>query len=180
MSWANTSFPGSMRRPPSSGMVSQTRILTTQGDIVRAHFAIQPNLGNDVMSNPESVSRTVVLGYLSSDLAADVVAGSRKGRRYQATISEITGGTRAKPTLGVNLLVVHEYLGKPTEIDAPDEPPNPEKKGLGCLPIAKLGCLVIVGLFVAAMVMRAIVGPTSQPPRQARIQPATSEETQNK
>jgi hypothetical protein len=28
-----------MRRPPSSGMVSQTRILTTRGDIVRAHFA---------------------------------------------------------------------------------------------------------------------------------------------
>jgi hypothetical protein len=41
-------------------MVSQTTILTTRGDIVRAHSATQLIFLECVTSNPVSISRTVV------------------------------------------------------------------------------------------------------------------------
>jgi hypothetical protein len=45
------------------------------------------------------------LGYLSRELAGEVVSRARKGIRYVAFIKDLTGGESDKPTRGVNLLV---------------------------------------------------------------------------
>jgi len=45
------------------------------------------------------------LGFLPKDTARSVVRGMKEGLEYYCEISEITGGTKGKPTLGANLLV---------------------------------------------------------------------------
>jgi hypothetical protein len=46
------------------------------------------------------------LGYLSSDLAAEVVEKTRAGYSYGVYVKEITGGKGQKRNCGINLLVV--------------------------------------------------------------------------
>ena len=45
------------------------------------------------------------LGYLSAELAASLRRDVKAGRRLRGVISDVTGGTRDRPTRGVNLLV---------------------------------------------------------------------------
>ncbi|HEY1562908.1 MAG TPA: transposase, partial [Caulobacteraceae bacterium] len=84
-----------MSRPPSFGMASQTTILTTRGDIVRAHSATQQLFLKNVTSNPESISRTVVLP--EDEWAKDAA------RRKEAGVPE---GVvfRTKPELALELI----------------------------------------------------------------------------
>ena len=43
------------------------------------------------------------LGYLKPHLAAELVPDIDSGARFEATVSDITGGTKGKPTVGINL-----------------------------------------------------------------------------
>ena len=47
------------------------------------------------------------LGYLNRELAAEISCRIDSGEHYQATISDLTGGTADHPTRGVNLYVSH-------------------------------------------------------------------------
>ena len=51
------------------------------------------------------------IGFLSSELAAQLVEHSERGRRYSAFISDLTGGTRSKPIRGVNMLIIESGPG---------------------------------------------------------------------
>lgn len=48
------------------------------------------------------------IGYLNGRLAEDVQTAWTKGQTVTAKITEITGGTKDKPTRGVNILVTIE------------------------------------------------------------------------
>jgi hypothetical protein len=50
------------------------------------------------------------IGYIGRELAAELIGHMAKGKGISATVKEITGGTRDKPTLGVNLQIY--ILGK--------------------------------------------------------------------
>lgn len=47
----------------------------------------------------------VQIGYLSAHVAAEIADHLDNGGRARAMITEITGGSKGKPTLGVNILV---------------------------------------------------------------------------
>ena len=52
------------------------------------------------------------IGYLNADLARNVCSSVKRGRRYLAVIKEITGGTKDKPTRGVNLEITAYDKGR--------------------------------------------------------------------
>lgn len=53
------------------------------------------------------------LGHLNARLAADLAYRIDRGEVYTATISDITGGMREKPTIGINL-----HIAEPENIGA--------------------------------------------------------------
>jgi hypothetical protein len=52
--------------------------------------------------------RAVQIGYISRDLADEFSEAIAAGERIDGWISDVTGGTREKPTFGVNLLINKE------------------------------------------------------------------------
>jgi hypothetical protein len=50
-------------------------------------------------------SSEVKIGYINSDLARDVAQWIDAGCRVSAKITEVTGGTKDKTSLGVNILL---------------------------------------------------------------------------
>jgi hypothetical protein len=49
------------------------------------------------------------IGYISSDIAERMADEMDTGKRFSARIEDMTGGTRGKPSLGVNIVIsVHE------------------------------------------------------------------------
>lgn len=46
------------------------------------------------------------IGFLNKSVASQVLNHHRSGGKLGAVITEVTGGTKAKPTLGVNILIV--------------------------------------------------------------------------
>jgi hypothetical protein len=46
------------------------------------------------------------IGYLDARLAADIIKRSEQKTRFAVFVSNITGGTRTKPLMGCNLLIV--------------------------------------------------------------------------
>ncbi len=53
------------------------------------------------------------LGFLPRETAADVARKMAKGERFSGEISDLTGGTRGKPTRGVNLLIAVYETDRP-------------------------------------------------------------------
>ena len=58
------------------------------------------------------------LGYLSSELAEDIVERVANGEVFNAVISEFTGGDELRPTVGCNLEITSEQV-KPSQFDPP-------------------------------------------------------------
>ena len=48
-------------------------------------------------------THTAQIGHLNAELAERIVLDFDQGKRVQARVKEVTGGTRQKPTLGVNI-----------------------------------------------------------------------------
>lgn len=59
------------------------------------------------------------LGYLNAGMARNVVADAMAGFMWAVYVTDLTGGTRGKPTRGANLLVVRAAPGvTPKEVNA--------------------------------------------------------------
>jgi len=77
------------------------------------------------------------IGYLNAEFARVVCDKSKKGSRYSAVIKNITGGTKDKPTFGVNLEITEFEKG------------FKKKKGCSCGLIFLLLILGFIGLIYA-------------------------------
>ncbi len=83
------------------------------------------------------------VGYVGARLAEDLAPEMDAGRSHYATVTEVTGGSPDKPTLGINI-EINEW---PTEGNAPKEwvsSQDAEEPEGGC------GCFWIV-LFICAL-----------------------------
>jgi hypothetical protein len=49
------------------------------------------------------------VGYLNADIAGEIARHIDKGNPIHCEITEVTGGTRDKPSLGVNILIVKGF-----------------------------------------------------------------------
>jgi len=55
------------------------------------------------------------IGYISRDFAKDITLRLKQGYEYEIKVSEITGGTKDKPTRGVNILMTVTKEGDSTK-----------------------------------------------------------------
>lgn len=97
----------------------------------------EPNNEYDMNAIKVTVGKRHI-GYLNAELAREVCNKSRKGVRYSAVIKNITGGTRDKPTLGVNLEITKFKKGS-----------KRKKKGCSCGLIFLLLILGFIGIIYA-------------------------------
>lgn len=95
------------------GVSHKNRDRTSRQKIIRE--SLHPNTKLElVLENDNPVDKNAVallapnggqVGYLSSGLAKQVRGWMRDGMQVTIIVKEITGGTRDKPTYGVNILV---------------------------------------------------------------------------
>ena len=102
----------------------------------QCQFHHEPNNEYDMNAIKVMVGKRHI-GYLNAELAREVCAESRKGARYSAVIKDITGGTRDKPTRGVNLEITKFEKG------------FKKKKGCSCGLMFLLLILGFIGLIYA-------------------------------
>jgi hypothetical protein len=101
------------------------------------------------------------LGYLSADLAPEIVSKSKKGYRFGVFIKDITGGKRKGHSLGVNLLVIQAEPGitdrQVTKYAKALARSDPEMEGIkvggGCLAPLFKWLLVGFGLLLLALLL---------------------------
>ncbi len=71
----------------------------------QVHLVLEPE--NEFDKNAVRVEnrRGQQLGYIDAEIAANLSGQLQRGLETRVSVSEITGGTKAKPTLGCNLLI---------------------------------------------------------------------------
>lgn len=84
------------------------------------------------------------IGYISSDLARTLAPIMDSGGKVKAEIAEITGGTRDRPTTGLNIIVDYD---KPTRGKPARGKPAAGTQGLRINKSGfAIGCLVLIGV----------------------------------
>ncbi len=85
------------------------------GSHVRAGTKLITTLEPDNPEDPNAVAlvlesgifrkRRFHLGYLSREVARDVAELLRSGKKLKVVVTDVTGGTKEKPTRGVNIVI---------------------------------------------------------------------------